>query len=159
MALSLGLDIGTQGAKAVVYDTTSRRIVGRGAAAYDIIKSDVPGRAEQAPSTWLAAGTAAARQALSGLPAGKVAAVGVSGQQHGFVPLDRSGRVLRNAKLWCACWDTATGLPSSCNCSMTCSKDLPLVCNACGPLCQATDIKACGLRTFLQRHDKQMPYT
>ena len=32
-------------------------------------------------------------------------AIGVSGQQHGFVPLDRSGGVIRPAKLWC---DTAT---------------------------------------------------
>src|SRR5690606_19039866 len=34
-----------------------------------------------------------------------VAAISVSGQQHGFVALDASGRVLRAAKLWC---DTST---------------------------------------------------
>jgi xylulokinase len=34
-----------------------------------------------------------------------VVAVGVSGQQHGFVPVDKSGKVLYNVKLWC---DTAT---------------------------------------------------
>ena len=32
-------------------------------------------------------------------------AIGVSGQQHGFVPLDKKGRVIRPAKLWC---DTST---------------------------------------------------
>ncbi len=32
-------------------------------------------------------------------------AIGVSGQQHGFVPLNSSGEVIRPAKLWC---DTAT---------------------------------------------------
>src|SRR5207249_4650791 len=32
-------------------------------------------------------------------------AIGVSGQQHGMVPLDPSGQVLRPAKLWC---DTST---------------------------------------------------
>ncbi len=31
--------------------------------------------------------------------------IGVSGQQHGFVPLDREGNVIRPAKLWC---DTST---------------------------------------------------
>ena len=31
--------------------------------------------------------------------------IGVSGQQHGFVPLDEAGRVIRPAKLWC---DTST---------------------------------------------------
>jgi D-xylulose kinase len=34
-----------------------------------------------------------------------VRAIGVSGQQHGFVPLDKAGEVIRPAKLWC---DTST---------------------------------------------------
>jgi len=37
--------------------------------------------------------------------AAEVVAVGVSGQQHGFVPLDKQGEVIRPAKLWC---DTTT---------------------------------------------------
>jgi xylulokinase len=37
--------------------------------------------------------------------AGEVVAIGVSGQQHGFVPLDKAGAVIRPAKLWC---DTST---------------------------------------------------
>ena len=37
--------------------------------------------------------------------AGELAGVGVSGQQHGLVPLDRQRAVVRAAKLWC---DTAT---------------------------------------------------
>ena len=35
----------------------------------------------------------------------EVKAIGVSGQQHGFVPLDAKGEVIRPAKLWC---DTST---------------------------------------------------
>jgi xylulokinase len=35
----------------------------------------------------------------------EVRGIGVSGQQHGFVPLDREGQVIRPAKLWC---DTST---------------------------------------------------
>src|SRR5262249_56532518 len=38
--------------------------------------------------------------------ASEVKAIGVSGQQHGFVPLDQKGEVIRPAKLWC---DTSTG--------------------------------------------------
>lgn len=34
-----------------------------------------------------------------------IEAIGVSGQQHGFVPLDKNGNALYNIKLWC---DTAT---------------------------------------------------
>lgn len=48
---------------------------------------------------------AAAKDALKGLDVSRVKGVGVSGQQHGFVPLDARGKVLRNAKLWC---DTET---------------------------------------------------
>ena len=49
----------------------------------------------------------AIRQALRGAKAvaAEVKAIGVSGQQHGFVPLDRTGAVIRPAKLWC---DTST---------------------------------------------------
>ena len=53
MALVVGLDVGTQGAKAILYNTESRQVVSRGAAKYDVIKSNVPGRAEQHPSTWI----------------------------------------------------------------------------------------------------------
>ena len=53
MALVVGLDVGTQGAKALVYSAESRQVVSRGAAQYDVIKSNVPGRAEQHPSTWI----------------------------------------------------------------------------------------------------------
>src|SRR6185369_2403109 len=35
----------------------------------------------------------------------RVRGIGVSGQQHGFVPLDQKGGVIRPAKLWC---DTST---------------------------------------------------
>jgi xylulokinase len=38
---------------------------------------------------------------------GEVKAIGVSGQQHGFVPLDDKGEVIRPAKLWC---DTSTAV-------------------------------------------------
>ena len=47
------------------------------------------------------------KQALSEARAsgGEVVALSVSGQQHGFVPLDKDGKVIRPAKLWC---DTST---------------------------------------------------
>ena len=35
----------------------------------------------------------------------EVLGIGVSGQQHGFVPMDKHGEVIRPAKLWC---DTST---------------------------------------------------
>lgn len=40
-------------------------------------------------------------EALSSVDRSEVAALAVSGQQHGLVALDASGHVLRPAKLWC----------------------------------------------------------
>ena len=45
------------------------------------------------------------RSSRPGLRPDEVAAIGVSGQQHGFVALDKEGEVIRPAKLWC---DTTT---------------------------------------------------
>jgi xylulokinase len=45
------------------------------------------------------------RAALARVDRRRVRGIGVSGQQHGFVPLDAAGEVIRPAKLWC---DTST---------------------------------------------------
>ena len=84
MALYLGLDVGTQGVKAVVYDSQAERIVSRGAHALSLLPTDVPGRAEQHPSAWLDGVRSAAKQALADVDRATVKAVGVSGQQHGW---------------------------------------------------------------------------
>jgi len=60
---------------------------------------------EQDPAEWVEAMDAAILQALDSVDRSSVQGVGVSGQQHGFVPLDESGKVIRPAKLWC---DTST---------------------------------------------------
>ena len=77
------------------------------AQAYDLIPDLPPGAKEQHPHTWRDATAKAIRQALRGAKAvaAEVKAIGVSGQQHGFVPLDEKGEVIRPAKLWC---DTST---------------------------------------------------
>src|SRR5688572_30292193 len=59
-----------------------------------------PGWAEQDPDAWWAATQAAAREVLARAP-GPVAAVGLSGQMHSSVFLDRAGAVIRPALLWC----------------------------------------------------------
>lgn len=97
----VGVDCGSQGTKAVVVDGGDGNVVGSGYVGYGLIKGLTTGHREQHPSTWVEAMTGAVREALlSGKIKGKVMGIGVSGQQHGFVPLDEEGRVIRPAKLW-----------------------------------------------------------
>lgn len=97
----IGVDVGTQGSKAVIYNSKKNQVVSRGAYSYDILKTKVPGRAEQHPSMWIEGGFSAIKAALKEVDRDEVRGIGISGQQHGFVPLDEQGGVIRNAKLWC----------------------------------------------------------
>ena len=105
--LLLGIDSGTQSTKALVVDAKSGKVLGSGSSAYDLIAGLPPGAKEQHPQSWREATAKAIKAALKEAKAGagEVVAIGVSGQQHGFVPLDKAGEVIRPAKLWC---DTAT---------------------------------------------------
>jgi len=104
-ALYLGFDVGTQGTKALVLDPDERRVVARASSSYGLLPDLPPGAAEQHPDTWWEAVRACARDLAPNVDLARVGGVGVSGQQHGFVPLDAERRVLRPAKLWC---DTST---------------------------------------------------
>jgi len=109
--LFLGLDSGTQGTRAVLVDGDAGRVIATRSVAYDILPSAIPGAKEQDPADWVRAASAVIEGVLreAGQAAGEVAAIGISGQQHGFVPLDSDGRVIRPAKLWC---DTSTAAQS-----------------------------------------------
>ena len=103
----LGLDVGTQGTKALLLEVERGRVVARASSAYGLIEGLPAGAAEQHPDTWARAIAACVRQvfAAAGAAPGELAGIGVSGQQHGCVVLDERGAVLRPAKLWC---DTST---------------------------------------------------
>lgn len=105
--LVIGVDSGTQSTKALVVDAKSGKVLGSATQAYGLISDLPPGAKEQDPETWREAAQATIRKALkeAGANAGEVKAIGISGQQHGFVPLDSNGKVIRAAKLWC---DTST---------------------------------------------------
>ncbi len=103
MTYVAGIDTGTQSVKLVVYDTASRRVVASTSEPLELISRD-DGSREQHPSAWVRA----IGDCFAKLDAGmriRIEALGVSGQQHGFVPLDAEGQVLAPAKLWC---DTST---------------------------------------------------
>src|SRR5262245_50091987 len=86
--LFLGLDVGTQGTKALVVDVDARAVVARASSTYDLIPGLPPGAAEQHPDTWWSAVRACTASLAREVELGRVRAIGVSGQQHGFVALD-----------------------------------------------------------------------
>jgi xylulokinase len=105
--LFIGFDSGTQSTKAVLVDGDTGHVIATRSVAYDILPSAIPGVREQDPADWVRAASVVIEGVLreAGRAAGEVVAIGISGQQHGFVPLDAGGQVIRPAKLWC---DTST---------------------------------------------------
>lgn len=99
---ALGIDSGTQGTKALVVKIDSGQVMGRGYARHQFISGLKPGESEQDPRVWVRAMEEAIVQALktAAINPREVVCLGISGQQHGFVPLDSSHNPLRPAKLW-----------------------------------------------------------
>lgn len=95
--LTIGLDIGTSGAKGLLIDS-SGHIVAEADAEYPLL-TPRPGWTEQNPEDWWNA----ARSILSSLAAQTPrppAAIGLTGQMHGATFLDADNRPIRPAPLW-----------------------------------------------------------
>jgi xylulokinase len=105
--ISLGIDSGTQSTKTIALDLDSGQVLASCAQSYGLFGGLPPGHLEQEPQVWLDAVDGTVRDVLKKLGKRKddVKAIGVSGQQHGLVPLDKRNNVIRPAKLWC---DTST---------------------------------------------------
>ncbi|MEQ9564258.1 MAG: xylulokinase, partial [Pseudomonadales bacterium] len=103
MSVFLGIDVGTQSVKALCFDTNKRAVVAQSSSALELDSRD-DGTREQLAQWWVTA----LRSCLNEIDSDTrklISAIGVSGQQHGFVPLAADGSVLAPVKLWC---DTAT---------------------------------------------------
>lgn len=100
MAFVLGLDVSTTATKAVLVDE-SGKVSATGVSDYDF-SSPQPMWSEQDPALWWQATQVAIRSALEsiGVGADQVVAIGLTGQMHGAVVLDRAGEVVRPAILW-----------------------------------------------------------
>jgi xylulokinase len=92
----VGIDVGTSGVKALAIDGEGT-VLARAEVSYPL-STPRPGWSEQNPADWWDATESALAQlrASAGPPAG----IGLSGQMHGLVALDRHGDVLRPAILW-----------------------------------------------------------
>lgn len=100
MGILLGIDIGTSATKALLCDETGTVLATAGVE-YPLY-TPKPGWSEQEPDDWWAA-TAKAINAVCRKAKVKPAAitgVGLSGQMHGSVFVDKQGKPLRRALLW-----------------------------------------------------------
>ncbi|HUW57751.1 MAG TPA: xylulokinase [Planctomycetota bacterium] len=100
MRYLIGIDIGTSGTKSLLCDFRGK-ILATTTAEYPV-STPRPGWSEQDPDLWWAATVKTVRRLLkqSGVKGTDVAGIGLSGQMHGAVLLDRKDQVLRPAILW-----------------------------------------------------------
>jgi xylulokinase len=95
---TVGVDIGTSGAKGVLL-AASGAVLARAGASYPLL-TPRPGWTEQEPEAWWRAAVEVLRQLAAAASGREIAGVGLSGQMHGSVFLDRAGLPIRPALLW-----------------------------------------------------------
>lgn len=103
MQYLIGIDVGTSGTKSVLFDLDGN-IVASATGEYPLSQPQ-NGWAEQDPNHWWKAVCDSLRE-LSAKAEGEIVGIGLSGQMHSLVLLDKENRVIRPAILWC---DQRTG--------------------------------------------------
>jgi xylulokinase len=98
--LLLGIDVSTTGAKALLIDQNGKVV--NSATTPLTLQTPHPLWSEQEPRQWWAGIKTSLHSVLSGpeVNTDSIAAIGLTGQMHGLVLLDKSGEVLRPAILW-----------------------------------------------------------
>ena len=98
----LGIDVGTGGSRAVLIDRNGHIIAAK-TVEHAAFASPQTGWAEQDPQDWWRASSAAIRAVVEDdrVNVDEISGLGLSGQMHGSVLLDRHERVLRPALIWC----------------------------------------------------------
>lgn len=98
MRYYIGADLGTSALKLLLVDEYGG-IVNSVTNSYDVYYP-APGWSEQNPTDWWKAFVQGVRQLVSDSYASDIAGIGVAGQMHGLVALDRDDNVIRPAILW-----------------------------------------------------------
>ena len=100
MSVFLGIDIGTSGTKTLAIDAEGR-ILASAMETYPL-HHPKPLWSEQDPDDWWRATVGTVRKVVKSakLKPGDVKAIGLSGQMHGSVFLDKNCKVVRRAMLW-----------------------------------------------------------
>ena len=97
-SMFLGIDIGTSSIKAIAVSPEGRLLAS--ADSPMAISVPRPGWSEQNPEDWWSGTCAAIRRVLASIESPEVIGIGLSGQMHSLVALDRANRVIRPAILW-----------------------------------------------------------
>lgn len=97
----LGIDIGTSSVKTLLLAADSGRSLASVTQEYPVHQPQ-PGYAEQDPQDWWNAVIRTVRAAVvqAAIPAEQIAGIGLSGQMHGVICLDKADRPLRPAIIW-----------------------------------------------------------
>ena len=100
MSLFLGIDVSTTGSKALLINRDGA-IAGNATTAHPL-STPRPLWSEQEPEDWWQSVSASIRQALldANVSGPSVSAIGLTGQMHGLVLLDKAKKPLRQAILW-----------------------------------------------------------
>lgn len=96
----IGIDVGTSGVKVVLISESGTRLA-EATREYGY-QQNKPLHVEQDPEVWWENTCSAVRDVIagSGLSADSIAGIGLTGQMHSLVLLDRDGKVIRPAILW-----------------------------------------------------------
>lgn len=95
----LGIDVGTTGLKAVLFDSVSGSELGSGYVEYSLL-TPRPDWVEINPETWFSALKSAVHTAMENAGTSECAALAISSQGESFVLLDKDDKLLRNAIVW-----------------------------------------------------------
>lgn len=105
MSYLLGIDLGTSGTKTALF-AADGTLVASATAEYPLSQPQA-GWAEQDPEDWWRGAVESVRRTLglarakAGVAPREIAGIGLSGQMHGAVLLDRAMAVIRPALIWC----------------------------------------------------------
>ena len=101
MRYVIGVDIGTSGTKTVLFDEKGNA-VSSFLVEYPLYQPKI-GWAEQDPEDWWNATYTSINSVIkqSGVNPADIKGIGLSGQMHGLVMLDKDGNVLRKSIIWC----------------------------------------------------------
>ncbi len=101
MRYLLGLDIGTSGTKTALFNEIGQTIA-TATYGYDLFQPKA-GWAEQNPEDWWNACAEGIKEVIkkSGVNNSDIKGIGLSGQMHGLVLLDKENNLIRNSIIWC----------------------------------------------------------